>query len=116
MPDIGRDPMESFTEGALWWKHEKLHRRAMADFHSAAREIRASFEDIEDSWFAQARFLIAAKEKEKFEFMTECWVRAEQATDRWIADLERRNFSFQHEGFGEMWRQFNAASSMPIAI
>jgi hypothetical protein len=48
--------------------------------------------------------------------MTRCWQQAEQATDRWIADLERRNHTFRHEGFRDMWRQFNAAASMPIAV
>ena len=88
----------------------------MADFHSAAKEIREDFEQIEDAWFAEGRSLAAAPEKEKRQFMTRCWQQAEQATDRWIADLERRNHTFRHEGFRDMWRQFNAAASMPIAV
>ena len=116
MPDIGGNPGESFTDGTLWWKHEKLHRRAMADFHSAAKEIREDFEQIEDAWFAEGGSLAVAPEKEKRQFMTRCWQQAEQATDRWIADLERRNHTFRHEGFRDMWRQFNAAASMPIAV
>ncbi len=116
MPDIGGTPQESFTEGSLWWKHEFLHRRAMAAFQSLAKEVREDFEAIEKAWFAQGRSLIGAPDQEKAGFMEACWRQAGQATDRWIADLERRNFSFQHAGFRDMWRKFNAAAAMPIAV
>ena len=113
MPDMGTLPGESFTEDSLWWKHEKLHRRAMANFHSAGPEIRASFEKLEDAWFAQGISLVNARPSEKIEFMDDCWKEAERSTERWIADLERKNISFQHDGFRNMWQQFNAAASMP---
>lgn len=116
MPDIGGIPRESHTEGALWWKHEFLHRRAMAAFHSLGQEIRENFEQLERSWFAKGNSLIAATATEKSGFMEDCWRQAEKATDRWIADLERRNFTFQNRNFQEMWRRFNAAASMPIAV
>jgi hypothetical protein len=114
MPDIGPLPREVHTEGALWWKHEHLHRRAMADFHTLGAEIRQDFERLEDGFFAEGRKLIAAPAKEKSAFMAECWRRAEDATDRWIGDLERRNHSFQHPGFAAMWDRFNRAAAMPF--
>jgi dipeptidase len=116
MPDTGPTPRESFTDGALWWKHEFLHRRAMAAFHSLAGEIREDFEAIEEKWFSEGRSMIGANAKLRSSFVHECWTRAEEATDRWITDLARRNFSFQHAGFRDMWQRFNAAASMPIAV
>ena len=114
MPDTGPIPTESFSDGSLWWKHEKLHRRAMANFHVVGPEIRECFEKLEERWFATGSSLVAASAAEKTEFMSECWREAKEATDRWIANLERRNFTIQHEGFANMWNDFNAASSMPI--
>ena len=32
LPDMGPAPGGTYTEGALWWTHERLHRRAMADY------------------------------------------------------------------------------------
>lgn len=113
MPDTGPLPQETHTEGSLWWTHERLHRRAMAAFHTLGAEIRTDFERLEDGFFAEGRKLIAAPARQKSEFMTECWRKAGEATDRWIADLERRNFTFQHAGSAAMWDRFNRAASMP---
>jgi secernin len=113
MPETGPLPRETYTDGSLWWKHELLHRRAMAAFHTLAAEIREDFEKIEDGFFEAGRALIAAPAKEKTEFMAECWQRAGAATERWIADLERRNFTIQHAGFRSMWDRFNRAAVMP---
>ncbi len=113
MPETGPLPHEIYTDGALWWKHEHLHRRAMASFQTLGAEIRASFEQLEDGFFAEGRALIAAPAAQKTEFMRDCWRRAGDATDRWIADLERRNFTFQHAGFAATWDRFNRAATMP---
>jgi hypothetical protein len=113
MPDAGPLPQESYTAGSLWWKHERLHRRVMAAFHTLGKEIRESFEKMEDGFFAEGRKLIAAPARQKSEFMAECWRRAGEATDRWIADLARRNVTFQHAGFAGLWDRFDRAASMP---
>jgi hypothetical protein len=115
MPDTGPIPTETFTEGSLWWKHEKLHRKAMASFAAVGPDIRQSFEALESRWFAQGRALVAGTPAEKTEFMAGCWREAETLTDRWIADLSRRNVTFGHEGYGAMWQTFNAAASMSSA-
>ena len=113
-PDMGPVPQEIYTEGSLWWKHENLHRRAMGDFHGLGLEIRKSFEAMETGWFAEGRKLIGAPVRQKSEFTGECWRKAGEATDRWIADLERRNVSFAHTGLRDMWDSFNRAASMPF--
>ena len=112
MPDTGPIPTETFNEGSLWWKHELLHRRAMASFGSVGPEIRESFERLEAQWFPQGIALVTASTAEKIEFMANCWREAEAVTDGWIADLSRRNFTFEHDGFGTMWQRFNAAASI----
>ena len=40
MPDTGPLPRGTYTEGSLWWKHERLHRRAVADYHALKPGIR----------------------------------------------------------------------------
>ena len=113
LPDAGPLPGESYTDGSLWWKHEHLHRRAMAAFHTLGAEIRESFERLEDGFFDQGRKLIAAPARQKSEFMAECWRQAAAATDRWIADLERRNYAYPHAGFAGLWDRFDRAAAMP---
>lgn len=113
MPETGPLPREIYTDDALWWKHEHLHRRAMAAFHTLGAEIRESFERLEDEFFAEGRTLITAPPVQKADFMRDCWRRAGEATDQWVADLERRNFTFQHPGFAAMWDRFDHAAAMP---
>ncbi|MEI6638016.1 MAG: hypothetical protein WCO99_15735, partial [Planctomycetota bacterium] len=115
-PDTGPTPTETVTEGSLWWKHEKLHRRAMASFATVGPEIRESFEALEVKWFSEGRALAAASPAEKMEFMASCWSEAETVTDRWIADLSRRNVTFPHQGFGAMWQTFNTAASLSTPL
>lgn len=115
MPDTGPLPRETYTEGALWWRHELLHRRAMAEFHTLGPEIREDFERLEDAFFAQGASLIGGSAGEKIEFMEECWRLAADATERWIAALERRNVGFRHDRFGAMWNRFDRAGAMPFA-
>ncbi len=116
MPDTGPVPTETVTEGSLWWKHETLHRRAMASFATVGPEIRESFEKLQARWFPQGAALVAASPAEKTEFMAACWREAEVVTDRWIADLSRRNVTFGHAEFGSMWQKFNAAAAMPARL
>jgi secernin len=113
MPDTGPAPREIFTEGSLWWRHELLHRRAMADFHTLGQEIRADFERLEDGFFAEGRSLIAASARQKTEFMDQCWRRAAEATDRWIGLLERRSTGYRHRGYAALWDRFDRAAAMP---
>ena len=116
MPDTGPIPTETVTEGSLWWKHETLHRRAMASFASVGPEIRESFETLEARWFPQGIALVTGSPAEKIEFMATCWDEAESVTDRWISDLARRNFTFEHEGFGSRWQRFNASESISTEL
>ena len=113
MPDTGPTPREIFTEGSLWWRHELLHRRAMADFHTLGQEIRADFEQLEEGFFADGRSLIAASAREKTEFMDHCWRCAAEATDRWIGLLQRRNTGYRHRGYAALWDRFDRAAAMP---
>jgi hypothetical protein len=41
-------------------------------------------------------------------------LRADNATDRWIADLERHNVTFQDAAFAATWDRFNRAAAMPL--
>jgi len=107
MPDMGPPPGGTYTEGSLWWKHERLHRRAVADYKTLRPEIRGSFDALEAEFFAEAPGLRSESIRNKSNFVTDCWRRAEEATDRWIAELERRNYFIEHTAYRAMWDRFN---------
>ncbi len=115
MPDTGPLPRGTFSEGPLWWKHERLHRRAVADYHALKPAIRATFDELEQEFFAEAPGMKKAEPKVQSEFVRDCWRRSEEATDRWIADLERRNYFVEHAAYREMWDRFNLEGNFSLA-
>jgi secernin len=114
MPDIGPMPLGTYAEGTLWWKHERLHRRAIADYAVLKPEIRADFDPLEEEFFAAAPSVVKATANVKSAFVADCWRRAEVVTDRWIEKLERRNFFIEHGPYREMWDGLNREASFPI--
>jgi dipeptidase len=114
MPDMGPPPGGTYTDGALWWKHERLHRRAVADYRALKPEIRGDFDALEQEFFAEGSSVKTARAHIKTEFVDHCWRRAEEVTDRWIEKLEKRNTYIQHEAYRAMWDRFNREGSFPL--
>lgn len=114
LPDLGPMPRESYTPGAYWWQHEFLHRRAMADYRTIVPEIRADFEAIEDTFFAESETVRTGSEREKADFVRDCWQRAGEKTAAWTKKLEQRNYFVENAAYGAMWRTFNDAASLPL--
>jgi hypothetical protein len=114
MPEIGPPPGGTYTLDPLWWKHERLHRRAVADYAALKPDIRGEFDALEDEFFAEAPSLRASSSAVKSEFVADCWRRAEAVTDRWIERLERTNYFIPHGDYRAMWDRFNREGSFPL--
>jgi secernin len=113
LPDIGPVPTERFDPSSLWWKHELLHRRAMADFDTVVPEIRADFDRLEDEFLAEAPSVRAGSMAEKRDFSGSCFRRAMDATEAWIARLRARSdLSFTDPAYRAMWAKVNAAAGL----
>lgn len=113
LPDIGPYPTERFDPRALWWKHELLHRRAMADFDGLAPEIREDFDEIEAGFLEQAETVKRGTLAEKKDFMEYCFRTAMDATEQWIAELRMlRGLSFADEAYRAMWARLNAEAGL----
>ena len=114
MPDLGPLPQGTYTDGSLWWKHEHLHRRAMAAYKEVKPQIRADFDKLEAEFFAEAPRVAPASRSVKSEFILDCWKRAEAVTDRWIERLKQRNYFIEHGAYRAMWDRFNREGAFPI--
>ena len=113
LPDLGPYPAEHFDPRALWWKHELLHRRAMADFERLVPEIRGDFDPLEDEFLAQAETVKRGTPGEKAEFMEYCSREAMKATETWIARLQRRrDLKFGDPAYRAMWARLNAEAGL----
>ena len=107
-------PLGTYEEGILWWKHERLHRRVIADYAALKPAIRADFDPLEQEFFAEAPSVVKAAANVKADFVVDCWRRAEVVTDRWIEKLEKQPFFIEHTAFREMWDGLNREASFPI--
>ena len=113
LPEIGPVPTEHFDPHSLWWKHELLHRRAMADFENLVPEIRADFDRLESEFLAQAPAVRRGSRKEKRDFMDDCFRRAMEETDAWIARLwVRTDLEFRDPAYRAMWATLNSAAGL----
>jgi secernin len=113
LPDFGPLPTENFNPASLWWKHELLHRRAMADFDKLVPEIRQDFDQIEAKFLAAAQSVKYGSDKEKKDFMEYCFRKAMQATEQWIERLRgRRDLVFEDPAYRAMWQRMNREADL----
>jgi secernin len=110
LPDLGPIPCESYTPGSYWWRHELLHRRAMSDYGSLAKEIRGDFEALEDSFFMQSETVRKGPIPEKASFVKECWRLADEAEANWISKLAARQYFIENRDYRKMWDDYNRAA------
>jgi dipeptidase len=114
LPNVGLQPTGVDTDGTLWWRHERLHRRAMAHYKTVKPEIRAEFDLLERQFHAESVAARTGSTALKTEFVAWCWHTASLATERWIEALAARSYAFSHEGYGAMWQRFNAEASLSL--
>lgn len=113
LPDVGPLPTEHFDPRSLWWKHELLHRRAMADFEGLVPEIRKDFDVLEDAFLTEAETVKKGSPAEKRDFMEYCFRTAMEATEVWIARLRaRQDLTFEDPAYRAMWQKLNAEAGL----
>lgn len=114
LPEAGLQPSGIDGDGTLWWRHERLHRRAMARYREVKPEIRAEFDALERQFHAESIAVRSDSPSAKAEFVGECWQAAMRATERWIERLEQRPYIIAHAGYREMWDRCNAEASLAL--
>lgn len=113
LPDIGPAPTMTFNPAALWWKHELLHRRAMADFDHLVPDIRKDFDSVEEEFLAEAETIKKGTLHEKKDFMDYCFRRSMEETEAWIACLRsRHDLRFENLDYRAMWQKLNAEAGL----
>jgi len=113
LPDLGPLPTETFNPQSLWWQHERLHRRAMADFAVTVPLIRSDFDELEKAFLSESVAVRTGSDREKQEWVESCFQRASTVTGRWIDRLEARpELSFSDPAYRAMWAKLNAAAGM----
>ena len=114
LPDIGPYPTEHFDPRSLWWKHELLHRRAMADFDHLVPEIRQDFDPLEEEFLIQAESVKKGTLDEKARFHgvllpARPWRPPKPGSPACDA---RRDLKFEDPAYRAMWPKLNAEAGL----
>ena len=89
LPDLGPPPTDRYDEESLWWRHERLHRAALADFPSAMDLIATERDALEAGFRARMSDAWRLGEAAVAAAVAVCWAEAEAAEGRWRAGLSK---------------------------
>jgi secernin len=73
--DLGTSPTDRFHPGALWWRHERFHRRVLRDPQANFPSFAPERDEIEARWLASPPD------------PAEAFREAEEALARWVIGL-----------------------------
>src|SRR3984957_6257256 len=90
LPDQGPIPGDKFDNDTLWWRHEALHRAALADYPDFMAEFAPARDALEASFAtridAARRDGSAARRK----LVDQCWREADQFEKTWMGRARGR--------------------------
>jgi dipeptidase len=83
---------DRFDPRTLWWRHERLHRRALlSDFAQFLQDIQAERDGLETKFRGRVSAAFnGASHGERSQVIAECWSEAEEMEDRWCSRLENQ--------------------------
>lgn len=115
LPSAGARPNDRFDARTLWWRHERLHRRALAgEFAGFLEEIRPERDALEAQFQQRTRELLrGGADAERSRIIEQCWREAGEMEDRWAARLAppRRQ---RDTAFDSGWKAMNRLAGLEI--
>jgi secernin len=89
LPEQGPRPTDAYDAASLWWRHERLHRAALADFAAALAVIAPERDRLERDFIARIDQALEGEDPEgRRRAAWDCWREAEAAEARWLAALK----------------------------
>lgn len=115
LPEHGPPATDRFDPGSLWWRQERLHRLALANYAALAPTISAERDGIERAF--QMRIEAAGDDPPALKQAVErCWREADAALDRWT-ELARNTSPARpgHSAYARSWRRLNQVAGFSAA-
>jgi hypothetical protein len=115
LPVHGASPGDHCDLESLWWRHERLHRRAlMGDFAQFQNEIRGERDLLEGEFRSRIWALSDEHNAEKRSaVISRCWRDASEMEDRWFQRLSMIEPSF-HGNIREAWLEYNRIAGLEL--
>ena len=100
--DLGPDPVDRFDQRCLWWRHELLHRRCLADPERLMPLFVAERDEVEARWVA------APPEP------ADAFIEADRLLERWTADVWNTKIGDTRPAWvRRYWRVRNGRAGLP---
>jgi dipeptidase len=116
LPEIGPQPTDRCDGESLWWRHERLHRAALADFPAALALIAPERDALEAGFRARMAEAWRNGPPAVSAAIDACWREAGAAEDRWrkaVGDRARRGPSSIGGPAALAWARLNAVAGFP---
>jgi secernin len=114
MPKVGA-PNDLYDNESLWWRHEGLHRAALADFPAALALTAGERDALEADFRARMSAAWSVGKDAVAAAIDACWRDAEAAEDRWREALRpiRRGPSSIGRPAALSWARLGAVAGFP---
>lgn len=108
LPSAGLVPGEKYDTQALWYRHEKVHRTALANYASAMHLIKGERDFLEGEWAERASELNNCGSEERLAFSTECFRQGDELDQHWLEKLQQQGIVGKVGGlYGKAWNKWN---------
>ena len=105
---FGPTPADQFDPRTLWWRHERLHRRALLnDLPAFIESIRHERDELEEDFARLVRALLnGGKQADRTEVTARCWKAALELEERWFQRLHKTRPA-RDSPYSQAWIQMN---------
>lgn len=103
-------------DDSLWWKFERLHRRALKNYEAVYATLERDRAALESDFLAQEKIYTTrgASANELSAFSQEAGERADALLDRWLATLSQA--SLPTRGFAPVYRIYRASVDRAVGL
>jgi secernin len=108
LPPHGVRPTDHFDRSSLWWRHERLHRRALlGDMSAFLQDIGPERDAVERGFRVRiAQVLEGGTGAERADAVHECWAEAMRIEETWCMRIRPGACSLNESSI-DAWREMN---------
>ena len=114
LPAHGPFPTDRYDERTLWWRHERLYRKALTShFPSFIEEIKEERDALEADFCAKIRTVVTgASQADRAQVVSACWRAALAAEDRWATRMIS-SLELAQDAYFSMWHTMSQHAGVP---
>ncbi len=116
LPEQRPTPTDRYDPHSRWWAHERLHRKALADFPTAIRLIAPERDALERGFMEQMEEIRRRSDApERLQIaVDQCWREADAAELRW-RELIQCSLGGHHvwNGYARSWARLDQTARLP---